>query len=152
MYVPSYQMHNVLNVYSKKLRHSISSKGQNTSKTLPVDRVDLNSGGKRRTTIEKVSKEILDKIMRFGSQTDSPHSSLEHMKPNTDNVSASARPNRVGFVFNVIDTINNKKTNTISVEDSSFLIQRLEELSKNAISIKLNIGCEDQGKIDNPMI
>ncbi len=152
MYVPSYQMHNVLNVYSKKLRHSISSKDQNTSETLPIDRVDLTSGGKRRTTIEKVSKEILDKIIRFGSQTDSPHESSDQLKTNTDKVNASSKPNRVGFVFNVIDTINNKKTNTISVEDSSFLIQRLEELSKDAIGIKLNIGFEDQGKIDNPII
>ena len=151
MYVPSYQMHNVLNVYSKKLRHSISSKDQNTSETLPVDRVDLTSEEKRRTTIEKVSKEILDKIIRFGSQTDSPHGCSEHMKTITNKVSASAKSNKVGFVFNVIDTINNKTTNTISVEDSSFLIQRLEQLSKDSIGINLNIG-EDQGKIDNPMI
>ena len=152
MYVPSYQMHNVLNVYSKKLRYSISSKDQNTSGRQPVDWVDLTSEEKRRTTIEKVSKEILDKIIRFGSQTDSPHESSEHMKTNPNKVNASAKPNRVGFVFNVIDTINNKKTNTISVEDSSFLIQRLEELSKDAIGIKLNIGVKAQGKIDNPII
>ena len=152
MYVPSYQMHNVLNVYSKKLRHKISSKDQNTSETLPVDRVDLTSEGKRRKTIEKVSKEILDKIIRFGSQTDSSHGRSEHMKANKDKVSASAKPNRVGFVFNVIDTINNKTTNTVSVEDSSFLIQRLEQLSKDAIGIKQNIGFEDQGEFDNPMI
>jgi hypothetical protein len=146
-------MHNVLNVYSKKLRHSISSKDQNTSEKLPVGRVDLTSEGKRRTTIEKVSKEILDKIIRFGSQTDSPHESSEHMKTNPNKVNASAKPNRVGFVFNVIDNINNnKKTNTISVEDSSFLIQQLEELSKDAIGIKLDIGVKDQGKIDNPII
>ena len=152
MYVPSYQMHNVLNVYSKKLRHNISSKDQNTSETLPVDRVDLTSEGKRRTTIEKVSKEILDKIIRFGSQTDSPHGSSEQTKANTDKVSASAKPNRVGFVFNVIDTINNKTTNTVSVEDSSFLIKRLEQLSKDPVGIKQNIGFEDQGEFDNPMI
>jgi hypothetical protein len=74
------------------------------------------------------------------------------MNTNADKVSASAKRDKVGFVFNVIDAINNKTTNTISVEDSSFLIQRLEELSKDAIDIKLNIGLEDQGKIDNPMI
>jgi hypothetical protein len=74
------------------------------------------------------------------------------MKANTDKVSASAKPNRVGFVFNVIDTINNKTTNTVSVEDSSFLIQRLEQLSKDAVGIKQNIGFEDQGEFDNPMI
>ena len=152
MYVPSYQMHNVLNVYSKKLRLNISSKDQNTSETLPVDRVDLTSEEKRRTTVEKVSKEILDKIIRFGSQTDSPHGNPEHMTANTDKVSASAEPNRVGFVFNVIDTVNNKTTNTISVEDSSFLIQRLEQVSKDAVGIEQNIGIENQGEFDNPMI
>ena len=152
MYVPSYQMHNVLNVYSKKLRHNISSKDQNMSETLPVDRVDLTSEGKRRTTIEKVSKEILDKIIRFGSQTDSSHGRSKHMKTNTDKVRATAKPNRVGFVFNVIDNINKKTTNTVSLEDSSFLIQRLEELSKDVIGIKQNIDFEGQGEIDNPVI
>ena len=152
MYVPSYQMHNVLNVYSKKLRHNISSKEQNLSETLPVDQVDLTSEGKRRTTIEKVSREILDKIIRFGSQTDSSHGKSEHTKANMAKVSALANANRVGFVFNVIDTINKKTTNTVSVEDSSFLIKRLEQLSKDAIGIKQNIGFEDQGKIDNQMI
>jgi len=152
MYVPNYQMHNVLNVYSKKLRHDISSKDQNLSETLPADQVDLTSEGKRRTTIEKVSREILDKIIRFGSQTDRSHGRSEHMKANADKVSASAKPNRVGFVFNVIDTINKKTTNTVSVEDSSFLIKRFEQLSKDAIGIKQNIGFEDQGKIDNQMI
>jgi hypothetical protein len=145
-------MHNVLNVYSKKLRHNISSKEQNLSETLPVDQVDLTSEGKRRTTIEKVSREILDKIIRFGSQTDSSHGKSEHTKANMAKVSALANANRVGFVFNVIDTINKKTTNTVSVEDSSFLIKRLEQLSKDAIGIKQNIGFEDQGEIDNPMI
>jgi hypothetical protein len=152
MYVPSYQMHNVLNVYSKKLRHNISAKDQNTSETLPVERVALTSEGKRRVTIEKVSKEILDKIIRFGSQTDSSHGRSEHRKVNTDKVSASAKKNKVGFVFNVIDDINKKTTNTVSVEDSSFLIKRLEQLSKDAIDIKHNIGFEVQGDIDNPML
>jgi hypothetical protein len=152
MYVPSYQMHNVLNVYSKKLRHDITSKDQNTSETLPVNRVDLTSEGKRRTTIEKVSREILDKIIHCGSQTHSSHKRSEHLKVNTDKVSTAAKPNRVGFVFNVIDTINKKTTNTVSVEDSNFLIQRLEQLSKDAIGIKQNIGFENQGEIDNPVI
>jgi hypothetical protein len=38
------------------------------------------------------------------------------------------------------------------VEDSSFLIQQLEQLSKDAIDIKRNIGFEIQGDIDNPML
>ena len=151
MHVPSYQMHNILNVYSKKLRHNLLSKNHNASETTPVERVDLTSGEKRRTTIEKVSKEILDKIIRFGFQTDTTRGTTENMEVNTDEEGGTSKPNRVGFVFNVIDTINKKKTNTVSVEDSRFLIQRLEQLSKDAIGIKHSIGFEDQGEIDKPM-
>ena len=149
MFVPSYQMHNVLNVYSKKLRHNITTKDQNTSKKSSTDRADLTSEGKRRATIEKVSKDIFDKIIRFGSQTDSPHQKSEQEKGEMDEEIASIKTNEAGFVFNVIDGINKKTTNTVSVEDSNFLIQRLDQLSKDTMKMKKrNIGIEDKGEID----
>jgi len=117
----------------------------------PADRVKLTSEGKRRATIEKVSKEIFDKLIRFGSQADSLLRKAEQIKGTADNEIASAKANKTGFVFNVIDTINKKTTNTVSVEDSSFLIQRLEQLSKDTMGIKGNSGYEDRGKIDNPI-
>jgi len=153
MVVPSYQMHNVLNVYSKKLkRNIISGKDQPTSEKPTVDRVNLTSEGKRRATIEKVSKEIFDKIIRFGSQADSYHRRPEHVKEKTDKEIASAKTNKAGFVFNVIDAINKKKTNTVSVENSSFLVQRLNQLSKDKMDIKRNSGFENQEKIDKPIL
>jgi len=153
MFVPSYQMRNVLTVYSKKLRHSITSgKDQNMSEKPPGDRVNLSSERKRRTTIEKVSKKIFDKIIRFGSQADSLHQESDRIEGNTDKENASVKTNKAGFVFNVIDTINKKTTNTVSLEDSSFLIQRLEQLSKDTMEIKQNPEFEDRGKIDNPVL
>ena len=133
MFVPSYQMHNVLSVYTKKLRHNMNSKDQYTSEKPPAEQINLTSERKRRTTIEKVSKEIFDKIIRFCSQVDSPHRRSEQIKGKADNEIASAKTNKAGFVFNVIDAINKKTTNTVSVEDSSFLIQRLEQLSKDTM-------------------
>jgi hypothetical protein len=153
MFVPSYQMHNVLNVYSKKLRHNITLKDQNISKKSPADRVNLTSEGKRRATIEKVSKEIFDKIIRFGSQADSPHRRSDHIKGKADREIAVAKTNKAGFVYNVIDAINKKTTNSVSVEDSSFLIQRLEQLSKDTMDIqKQDTGLETQGKVDDPVL
>ena len=151
MFVPSYQMHNVLKVYTKKLRKSINSKDQNPTEKPPADRAKLTSGGKRRATIEKVSKEIYEKIIRFGSQADSSQPKSKQIKGKVNRKVASAKTNKTGFVFNVIDTINKKTTNTVSVEDSSFLIQRLEQLSKDTMEInKRNTGFEDSGEIDNP--
>ena len=152
MFVPSYQMHNVLSVYSRSLRHNITSgKDQNTSEKQPADRINSTTEGKRRSTIEKVSKEIFDKIIRFGSQADSSQPKTKQIKGKVNRKVASAKTNKTGFVFNVIDTINKKTTNTVSVEDSSFLIQRLEQLSKDTMEIKKrNTGFEDSGEIDNP--
>ncbi len=153
MFVPSYQMHNVLNVYSKKLRHNITSNDEIRSKKPAADRVNLTSEGKRRATIEKVSKEIFDKITRFGSQAESPHRSSEQLKAKAGKEIASTRTSKAGFVYNVIDTINKKTTNTVSVEDSSFLIQRLEQLSKETMEKqKQNTGVEAKGKVDNPIV
>ena len=150
MLVPSYQMHNVLNVYSRKLRHNITSgKDQNRFEKPPANRIKLTSEGKRRATIEKVSKEIFDKIIRFGSQADSLLRRSEQIKGKAEKEIASAKTNKTGFVFNIIDTINKKTTNTVSVEDSSFLIQRLEQLSKDTMELKRNSGFEVRGKIDN---
>ena len=74
MFVPSYQMHNVLNVYSKQLRQSITS-GQKKalSEKLPADKVSLTREAKRQLTIEKVSKDILDKITRLGTRSGADH-------------------------------------------------------------------------------
>ena len=130
MYVPSYQMHNVLNVYSNKLRRNVTSgKNQKMPEKPPVDRVTLTSEGKRRATIEKVSKDILDKITQFSSQAQARQRGSEQIKGKPYKESVSAKTDRAGFVFNVIDTINKKTTNTVSVEDSNFLIQRLDQLS-----------------------
>jgi hypothetical protein len=152
MFVPSYQMHNVLNVYSKKLRYNITTKDRKTSEKSASDRVNSNSEAKRRATIEKVSKDIFDKIIRFGSQTDSSHQKSEKTKTNLENETASAHGSKRGFVFNVIDTINKKTTNSVSVEDSNFLIQRLEQLSKETMEMKKRNGeFEDNGEIVSPI-
>jgi len=153
MFVPSYQMHNVLNVFSKKLKHKKTIKGQNTSGKPNANRVNLTSEGKRRATIEKVSKEIFDKIIRFGSQANSLNRESEQIKLKRNAETTTAKTKKVEFVFNVIDTINKKTTNQVSVEDSTFLIQRLERLSKDTMDTdKRNTGFEDQGEITSPVL
>jgi hypothetical protein len=118
MYVPSYQMHNVLNVYSKQLRQNVSSsKKNNKPETAFSDQVNLTSEEKRQATIEKVSKDILSKITRFGSLAETRRRISEAAKT---------------FVFNAIDSINQKTTNALPVEDSDFLIHRLEQLAKES--------------------
>jgi hypothetical protein len=153
MFVPSYQMHNVLKVYSNKLRHNISTKRQNSSEKAATKRVNLNSEGKRNSTIEKVSKDIFDKIIRFGSQTVTSKQGPGGAEESVNNGNGSVKPSKSGFVYNVMDAVNGKTTNAVSVEDPEFLIQRLDQMSKDTIAIKeTDTGIGDKRESDNPML
>jgi len=139
MFVPSYQMHNVLNVFRKQLRHNIiSDKKKITPEKLRAEQVSLAPEVKRQATIEKVSNDIIEKITRFGSQTRSDQEPTERAKEGVEKENAAGDAKETTFVFNVIDTINQKTRNTLSVEDSSFLIKRLEQLSKEAGDKKMD--------------
>ena len=131
MNVPSYQMHNVLSVYCKQLRQNLASDGETSGPNQPTaHQVDLTTEEKRRAAIEKVSQDILDKITRYGSRRDN------YPQIATPSQIQSAKkglpPSAVNetFVFNAIDTINQKSKNTIAVDDSSFLIQRFDQLAR----------------------
>ena len=132
MFVPSYQMHNILTVYSRQLRQNIASSSNKKTPGRPqADQVNLSTGGKREATIEKVSKDIVDKITKFDSLDDSRDRVTERAKDKAEIETTAGRKNKTNFIFNVIDEINKKTTNTLSVEDPSFLIQQFEQNSKD---------------------
>ena len=132
MFVPSYQMHNVLNVYSRQLRQNIASNNnKKTTGRQPADQASLTTGGKREATIEKVSKDIVNKITKFDSLNKTRYRATESAKDKAETETAADKENKTTFVFNVIDNINKKITNTLSVEDSGFLIRQFEQLSKD---------------------
>jgi hypothetical protein len=43
------------------------------------------------------------------------------------------------FVFNVINSNNEKTTNTLEIENSMFLIKRLEQLAKEAVDKNMEL-------------
>jgi len=126
-------MHNVLNVYSKQLRQNMASTGQSKVPAKPqADRIHLSPEGKRQAMIEKVSKDILEKISRYDSLNETRQRNPEYANVNSNKGVSRHKAENKTFVFNAIDSINQKSTNTLSVDDSSFLIQRLEQLAKKA--------------------
>ncbi len=134
MFVSSYQIHNVLNTYSKQLSQGRSpQKQEGEKKTQLADQIQLSAEGKRRATVKKVSKEILRKIAEFGAngQVKNHAQSLTGGKAKktleSDNKKESA------FVFNVIDDLNQKTTTALSVRDTDFLINKFEQLAKDAV-------------------
>jgi hypothetical protein len=140
MFVSSYQIHNVLNVYSKQL-----SQDRNVQKlkpgtiNQPSDQIKLSTEGKRRATIERVAQEILNKISHYGSEgeikTQEPDASRENAKSSLE----SDNKKEAGFVFNVIDRLNQKTKTALSVKDTKFLIDRLEQMALDTVEVDADI-------------
>ena len=61
MYIQSYQIHNVLNVYRKQLSQGPNAKTTQGSAKAPAhDRVELSVNAQRQALIDQVSTEIVD--------------------------------------------------------------------------------------------
>jgi hypothetical protein len=134
MFVSSYQIHNVLNVYSKQLSQDRGVQKQSAGNKKPLsDQINLSTEGKRRATIEKVAKDIISKISHYGSNDEIKASKLDRPQENLKNHYESDTKKEKTFVFNVIDDLNKKTTTALSVKDKRFLMNRPEQLDKDAV-------------------
>ena len=134
MFVSSYQIHNVLNVYSKQLSQDRSAQKEKTETKKPLsDQINLSAEGKRRATIERVAEDILNKIYSYSRSAKvkaNPNGLLrENIKKHTESDSEK----ETEFVFNSIDVRNRKTKTALSVEDTNFLIGRPEEPTKDTV-------------------
>ena len=130
MHVPDYQMHNVINVYSKQLRQNVAKKRRNKVLQRPrMDPIKIRPEGKRQATIEKVSRDILEKISQYGALKEYRQQITDHAKVSLNEEAPLHKSESKNFVFNEINAINQKSKNSLSVNDSSFLIKKIEQLA-----------------------
>ena len=145
MYIPSYQMHNVLNVYSKQLsQNRIGGNSKNQFQKSLTDQIKLSPEAKRKATIERVANEILDKITHLGNQNAEDQIAKEVSDQGMRNHGKSKKTNQ--FIFNVIDELNKKKQSSLSIEDTHFLVNRLEQLVKEAVENEGGNGSSDSNQ------
>ena len=134
MYISSYQMHNVLADYTKRLeKNRVSKTRRPAGLRSPVDRIHISVGGKRQAVIDKVAGNIVDRITRFGPQDEMDRDIVNQLKDEMGAEGKFKEQDAVEFVFNVIDGGTDKTTNTITAEDSSVLMKRLEALTREAV-------------------
>ena len=140
MQIMSYQMHNVLNCYSRQL-----SQNRKDARSSAVNRQGGNdtlrseSGGKREATLEAVSNDIYNKLTDLTSldSTSQGAAAVQEKPPDPEHSQENPSQQPAEFKFNVIDRLNRKITNQLSVEDSSGFIKRLEKLEKEAVEKKI---------------
>ena len=131
MQIPSYQIQNVLKVYSRQLSQGKmlnNSKFANADK-VSADSVNISTDGKRKAIIDKVASNIVDKIITEGPQQQSEEIITSQIEKELGKkINFTNKKNQ--FTYTEIDENNQKITHTLSVEDSQFVVQRMTELAR----------------------
>lgn len=127
MQVTSYQMHNVIECYSKKLSraHQSDTPAGSPSRKM-VGELAIAPETARKATMEKIWRQVLDKIADVVAlrliHKDTPGRSLaEGIDSKMLEASTAAQ-----FTLNVVDSINRKHTANLIVKDSAALIRRID--------------------------
>jgi len=131
MQIPSYQIQNVLKVYSRQLSQGkIMSRNKfGNADTNSADSVTLSSEGKRQAIIDKVAANIVDRIITEGPKEKNEEIITSQIEQELGKKINFTR-DRNQFTYTVIDENNQKSTRTLSVEDSKFIVERMTELAR----------------------
>jgi len=132
MQIPSYQIQNVLKIYSKQL-----SQGKMLSRnskfgianTVSGDSVSISSEGKRKAIIDKVAANIVDRIITEGPKEENEAQITDQIERELGK-KINFSKDKTQFTYTTIDDDNNKTTKTLSVEDSQFIVKRMTELAR----------------------
>jgi hypothetical protein len=122
MYIHSYQIHNVLNVYRKQLSQgSLRNHSASPAKpSLGKDSIDLSIEGQRQSMFEKISAAIVERITQFGPETqaETPAAAIGGDAGAPSKVGSEPEKSMqddAAFTYTTIDEHNQKRTNTLTV-------------------------------------
>lgn len=134
MTISTYQVHNVLRAYGKQL-----SQGRRMPRTTgagapnQADRISISSQARRKAVIDKVTSDIVNRIIHEGPRNEVEQGVLRQLEDEYGDSLAVKRENSE-LVFKVIDKENGEVTKTLSIEESRFLQDRLEQITKNKVN------------------
>ena len=132
MLITAYQVNNVLRVYGDQLRQSkISTRPKNTDPGLP-DRISISAKARRKTIIDNISANIVDKITQFGPYNKVEKEVFEKLETEYGGNLAITADDPNGLIFKEINE-DGETINSLSIEDSNFLTNKLKEITKETI-------------------
>jgi len=141
MHIPSYQIQNVLKVYSKQLSQQKflaknKTLAQNTAST---DSVTISSKGKRQAIIDKVATNIIDKITMEGPREQIEETITSQIEKELGKKINFTKKNENKFTYTYIDENDEKITKSLSIEDSDFVMKRMTELAKQVADSNMEL-------------
>jgi hypothetical protein len=140
MEIPTYQIHKVMKVYTRQLSQSkMLEKQKAVAGKSSMDKINISVEGKRQAIIEKVASDVVERITSFGPKDEFDQEIVDKLEQEIGGKVEFKQNKSSTFVFNVIDSENNKTTNTVSVKNSDYLLNRLEQLTKEAVNKNMEL-------------
>lgn len=134
MEIPVYQIHKVMKVYTKQLNQKkILERQKGLKQPASADQVNISPKGKRKVIVEKIASDIINKIKTIGPKDDIEYEIVDQLEKDIGQKINFQNSSTSQFVFNVIDGSNAKTQNSLSLENSDFLLERLEALTKEIV-------------------
>ncbi|MEN8210735.1 MAG: DVU0524 family FlgM-associated protein [Thermodesulfobacteriota bacterium] len=137
MQIPSYQIQNVLKVYSRQLSQGKilnKNKFANANK-ISADSVTISPEGKRQAIIDKVALNIVNRIITEGPKEKTEEKVTRQIEKELGKKNNFTKEKNQ-FTYTKIDENNQKIIHTLSVENSKFIIQRMTELAREIADSK----------------
>ena len=132
MIISAYQVNNVLRVYGNQLRYSkVSNQPENTDTRKP-DSINISGTARRKSIIDKISSNIVDRITQHGPYEDVEKEVFKKLENEYGGNLAVTGKNPSELIFKEIDE-NGETINSLSINDSGFLCQKLKEITKETI-------------------
>ena len=139
MQIPSYQIQNVLKVYSRQLSQGKMLKNKfGTPDKTSADSVTISSEGKRQAIIDKVATNIVDRIITEGPKKRNEEKITSQIEKELGK-KINFTKNKKQFTYTVIDENNQKMIHTLSVEDSKFIVKRMTELAREVANNNMEV-------------
>jgi len=125
MYIQSYQIHNVLDVYRKQLSRCSGQKAPSLSGDSSArDRVELSGNGQRQALIDQVATEIVDRIAQNGPQNRFEETLLRNMDRPRVNEPVQSAERDIEFTYTTIDENDQKTINSLPIRHFNPLIDK----------------------------
>ncbi len=126
MYIPSYQIRNVLNTYRKHLCERAGEKQESGVASSHGQNIKNAARGKRQTINKMVGCDIFDKINQFCTRLNAEGKTDLQVQMASEKPAGLKHDREKPFIFNVIDENNEKSSHSLSVEDSDFFLKDLD--------------------------
>lgn len=127
MYIHNYQIHNVLNAYRKQLSQTPDKASVKRPSQEPHGQMETPSEKAQPAIVNQISTEIIDRIARFGPQSDFDSAVTDKMAEMSTSQHDAEERTGIDFTYTLIDDQNRKQTQTLPMDALNVLKYKVRQ-------------------------